>query len=246
REAHAVACMTVLISSWHAQRAVDAPEEVAGLSLRPAHPGGEFGAGLLEAARRAGGADALGFLTAPKGQASKSFLNALLNAVAGLDEPLVIVIDDLHQAPTHVVSTSLRHMLWGRVPQLRLVLSTRSDPVLPLHLLRLRGDLAEGRAADLAFTTDEAPHFFHPAGVAFSDARLDMVVERTEGWAAGLALVRVAIRAGRTPDQLVDDLAGDERAVADYLADEVLSTLPPETQRFLLRTSIVDSVNGDL
>src|SRR5262249_47792857 len=85
-----------------------------------------------------------------------------------------------------------------------------------------------------------------PAGAGLSDERLDTVVERTEGWAAGLALVRVAIRAGRTPDQLVDDFAGDERAVAVYLADEVLSTLPPEKQRFLLRTSIVDSVNGEL
>ena len=244
--AHAGAGKTVLLSSWLAQRSSDSAEHVAWLSLRPDQTEAEFWAGLLEASRRTGGADALAFLTAPKGQASKAFLNALLNALAGLDEPLVIVIDDLHQAPTHVVSTALRHMLWSRVPQLRLVLSTRSDPLLPLHLLRLRGDLAEVRAADLAFTTDEAREFFDPVGVAFSDERIDMVVERTEGWAAGLALVRVAIRAGRTADQLVDDLAGDERPVGDYLADEVLSTLPQQTQHFLLRTSIVDSVNGEL
>src|SRR5207249_3001706 len=125
---------------------------IAWLSLRPDHTEAEFWAGLLEAARRTEGAAPLSTLAPPSGQASKAFLNALLNALAGLDEPLVIVIDDLHQAPTHVVASALRHVLWGRVPQLRLVLSTRSDPLLPLHLLRLRGDLKEIRAADLAFT----------------------------------------------------------------------------------------------
>src|SRR5262249_14910963 len=74
----------------------------------------------------------------------------------------------------------------------------------------------------------------------------EVLVDRTEGWAAGLALVRVAIRAGRPADSLVDDFAGDERPVADYLADEVLSTLSPDLQAFLLQTSIVDSITGEL
>jgi LuxR family transcriptional regulator, maltose regulon positive regulatory protein len=242
--AHAGAGKTVLLSSWLAQRG--ATDNVAWLSLRPDQSEAEFWAGLLEAGHRTADAEPLAALAAPKGQASKVFLNALLNALAQLDEPLIVIIDDLHQAPSHVVSTALRHILWGRVPQLRLVLSTRSDPVLPLHLLRLRGDLTELRAADLAFTREEARRLFDPEVVDLSEERMDLVVERTEGWAAGLALVRVAIRGGRGADRLVEDFAGDERPVADYLAEEVLNTLTPDVQAFLLRTSIVDEVTAEL
>jgi LuxR family maltose regulon positive regulatory protein len=242
--AQAGAGKTVLLSSWLAERG--ASGQVAWLSLRPDHGESEFWAGLLETIRRATASRELAALEAPQGSAPKAFLNNLLNALAGLDEPLVVVVDDLHHAPPGIVSSALRHLLWGRVPQLHFVLSTRSDPVLPLHLLRVRGDLTEVRASDLAFTTAEARAFLEPEGAALSDERMDVLVDRTEGWAAGLALVRVALRGGRPPDNLVDDFAGDERPVADYLADEVLTTLSPDLQTFLLQTSVVDSITGEL
>src|SRR5262245_3585010 len=113
--AQAGAGKTVLLGSWLSER--DPAEQVAWLSLRPDHSEPEFWAALLETVRRATRSRGVAALAAPKGQASKAFLNSFLNALAALDAPLLVVIDDLHQAPAPVVSSALRHVLWGRVPQ---------------------------------------------------------------------------------------------------------------------------------
>ena len=162
-----------------------------------------------------------------------------------LAEPLVLVVDDLHNA-TPAACAALARLLHSPSPQLRIVASARMDPPLALHVLRLTGDLAELRARDLAFAEDEARELFANFGLEIDGGRLRAVLERTEGWAAGLRLFALSLLGRPDPDAVFESLDLDERPVAEYLAAEVLATQTPETRDFLIRTSVVATLDGEL
>jgi LuxR family maltose regulon positive regulatory protein len=129
---------------------------------------------------------------------------------------------------------------------LRFVLATRHDVRLGLHRLRLEGELTEIREAHLTFTLDEARSLFEAAGVQLSDAALASLHARTEGWAAGLALAALSLVAHPDPDRFAAEFSGSERTVAEYLLVEVLDRQPGPVRRLLLRTSLLERVNGAL
>src|SRR3982075_1956253 len=134
-----------------------------------------------------------------------------------------------------------------RAPQtLRFVLATRHDLRLGLHRLRLQGELTEIRAADLSFTTQEARLMLEAAGVALSDAALELLLEKTEGWVAGVRLAALLLAGHDDPERFAAEFSGTERTVADYLLAEVLERQPDEVRRLLLRTSILERVTGPL
>ena len=117
---------------------------------------------------------------------------------------------------------------------------------MSLHRLRLEGRLSELRAADLAFTCEEAAALFELAGLELTVDQLRALHERTEGWVAGLRLAALSLQACDDADELIRTFAGDERTVADYLVEEVLQRQPEEVRDFMLRTSVVDLINPDL
>ncbi len=169
----------------------------------------------------------------------------VLSELTALPTPVVLVLDDFQLITDPVVLDQLGELLRHPIPALRLVLLTRADPAIPLHRLRVAEELAEIRPRDLAFTDDEAVALFaaHAMPVAATDA--SSLVERTEGWPAGLRLAALFLRrpgAGHS----VQDFAGADRAVAMYLGEEVLASLPVEDQEFLLRTSVVERVTAEL
>jgi len=129
-------------------------------------------------------------------------------------------------------------------PGLRFVLATRHDVRLGLHRLRLEGELAEIRGPDLRFTVAEAAELFAAAGVDLPEVA--PLVERTEGWAAGLRLAALSLAGHPDPGRLAAEFSGTERTVADYLLAEVLDRQPEPVRRLLLRTSILERVNGEL
>ena len=129
-------------------------------------------------------------------------------------------------------------------PELRFVLATRHDVRLGLHRLRLEGGLAEIREPDLRFTVAEARELFAAAGVELPDPAL--LVERTEGWAAGLRLAALSLAGHPDPGRLAAEFSGTERTVAEYLLAEVLDRQGEPVRRLLLRTSILERVNGEL
>ena len=129
---------------------------------------------------------------------------------------------------------------------LRFVLATRHDLRLGLHRLRLEGELTEIRAADLRFTPAEARALFEAAGIALSDRALGSLYERTEGWAAGLRLAALSLAGHPDPDRFAAEFSGSERTVAEYLMAEVLDRQSEPARRLLLRTSVLDQVNGEL
>jgi LuxR family transcriptional regulator, maltose regulon positive regulatory protein len=173
-------------------------------------------------------------------------LERLQVGLGELEQPVVLVIDDLHHLTSEEALRGLDRLLARTPAQLRVVLATRRDPPLALHRLRLAGQLTEIRAADLEFTAGEAGELIGGAGITLDPGDLARLNERAEGWAAGLRLAAMSLARHDAPSQFVAEFSGSERTIADYLLGEVLSTQPPEIRHLLLRTCVLERVNGQL
>ena len=169
----------------------------------------------------------------------------LLSDLAPLEERLWLVIDDVHELGPDALR-QLELLLMRAPAGLRFVLAARHDVRLGLHRLRLEGGLAELRARDLRFTLAEAGELFAAAGVELDKPAVAVLHERTEGWAAGLRLAALSLAAHPDPGRFAAAFSGSERTVAEYLLAEVLDRQPAAVRRLLLRTSILERVNGEL
>ena len=170
----------------------------------------------------------------------------LLKDLAPLGERLWLMIDDLHELGSDQARRQLELLVMRAPAELRLVLATRHDVRLGLHRLRLEGELTEIRADDLRFSLAEAQELFAAAGVELAGPALGMLVDRTEGWAAGLRLAALSLAGHPDPERFAAEFSGSERTVAEYLLAEVLERQPEEVRRLLLRTSVLERVNGEL
>jgi LuxR family maltose regulon positive regulatory protein len=159
---------------------------------------------------------------------------------------LILVIDDLHELHCPNALDQLTTLLMKLPNGVHVVLATRRDLRLRLHQLRLAGELAEIRAADLRFTEQETRQLLQAAGITLSGAGLARLQQRTEGWAAGLRLAAIALADHPDPERFVAEFSGTDRTVAEYLLAEMLDRQPATVQSLLLRTSLLDCVNGEL
>jgi LuxR family maltose regulon positive regulatory protein len=164
---------------------------------------------------------------------------------AVLRECRTLVLDDVHHVRGPALDV-IRELLADAGDGLRLVIASRADPDLGLARLRLEERLLEVRGADLAFTEDEAAEMLRAAGLDLSSSQVERLVERTEGWAAGLRLAAMSAVHAPDPDRFLAELAGDDRAIGDYLTEEVLALQSSEIREFLLRTSVADRLCGEL
>ena len=162
----------------------------------------------------------------------------------------LLVLDDYHLIASQPVHASLGFLLDHRPPGLNLVLASRSNPPLALARLRARGQLTELRAADLRFTADEAAALLQQVttrkGVALPDRAVAAVAARTEGWAAGLQLAALSLRGQEDAASFLAAFTGSHRYVLDYLAEEVLEHQDEQVRAFLLETSVLDRLSGEL
>src|SRR5690606_15401716 len=141
--------------------------------------------------------------------------------------------DDYHSISDREVHEGLEFALAYLPAGVRVVVSSRSDPPLPLARLRARGQLTEVRAADLAFSAEEATGLLDDVGgLRLSSDDVARLVDRTEGWAAGLHLAALNLRTSAEPSRQVAAIRGDDRHVLDYLGSEVLTRLPEDHRRF--------------
>jgi LuxR family maltose regulon positive regulatory protein len=170
----------------------------------------------------------------------------LLKSLATLRDPIWLVVDDLHELGSNEVLRQLELLVLRAPPELRFVLATRHDVRLGLHRLRLRGEVAEIREPDLRFDLAQARELFNAAGVQLPESAVVKLHERTEGWAAGLRLAALSLAGHPDPERFATEFSGSERTVAEYLLAEVLDRQPESVRRLLLRTSILDRVNGEL
>jgi LuxR family transcriptional regulator, maltose regulon positive regulatory protein len=162
------------------------------------------------------------------------------------DRTFFLVIDDLHELTSPEALTQLTRLLEKLPEHVHAILATRRDLPLRLHKLRLAGELAEIRAADLRFTLRETQQVLETSGIALSDAGVAQLHQRTEGWAAGLRLAAISLVSSPDPERFVAEFSGSSRTVAEYLLAEMLECQPAEIQQLLLRTSLLDRVNGEL
>jgi LuxR family maltose regulon positive regulatory protein len=176
----------------------------------------------------------------------QAMVDRVLAELAGHPGRVVLVIDDAHELASTEALAQLGRLLANLPPQAHAVVSTRRDLWLGLHQLRLAGELAEIRPADLRFTEPETRELLQACGVMLSGAGTARLHQRTEGWAAGLRLAALSLAGHPDPERFVAEFSGTDRTVADYLLAEMLERQPAEVQDLLLRSSLLDRVNGEL
>src|SRR5690349_13087116 len=236
---------TSLLRAW-----ADRPEQPRRLAVlqvqRDQQDAQQFWLALLDAVRHASATT--GRAEPPAGTPdfnSSAMVDRVLSALADACS-VTLVIDDLHELTSPEALTQLTRLLTNLPPYVHAILTTRHDVRLGLHQLRLVDELAEIRAADLRFSEGETSELLHASGIALSEAGAALLYQRTEGWAAGLRLATISLAGHPDPERFVAEFSGSERTVAEYLLAEMLERQPPGVQDLLLRTSLLDRVNGEL
>jgi len=214
---------------------------------RDQHDAQDFWLALLDAVRHASGATSGAEPSAatPDFNAS-TMIDRVLSELADARGDIMLVIDDLHELDSPDALAQLTRLLTNLPPGAHAVLTTRYDLRLGLHQLRLAGELGEIRAADLRFTERETSELLGASGVSLSKDGTALLHQRTEGWAAGLRLAVISLTGHPDPERFVAEFSGTNRAVAEYLVAEMLDRQPGEVQDLLLRTCLLDRVNGEL
>src|SRR5256885_7136892 len=173
-------------------------------------------------------------------------IDSILSEIAEHAEPVVLIIDDLHELRSTDALTQLESVLANLPGTACVVLSSRRDPSIKLHQLRLANAIAEIRAGDLRFTEDETRELLAGSAISLSGEGVAALHQRTEGWAAGLRLAVISLTGHPEPERFVAEFSGTDRAIGEYLMAEMLERQPSEVQRMLMRTSLVDRMNGEL
>lgn len=172
------------------------------------------------------------------------FLARVVNALDEFAEPVVLILDEVHELTDPQALGGLAILLRHRPAGLRLVLAGRRYPQLSLSRLRLTDSLTEIRGEDLRFSLGEARSLLKWAGFELAAEQEQLLLERTEGWAAGLRLATLAM--ARTGANGWLDVAAYDDTVAAYLSDEVLSQLPGEQSEVLRSICVSADVPGAL
>ncbi|HEY7196953.1 MAG TPA: LuxR C-terminal-related transcriptional regulator [Gaiellaceae bacterium] len=233
---------TVLLSSWLQSGA--APEEFGWLSVSSDDgPSPRFWRAFVEAIEAGTGKP---IDARPVDVRSADVVGQLVNAMAARDRQVSVVVDDFQELRDENTLGQIATLIGLAPPQLRIVISSRVDPGLAVHKLRLAGELTEIRGEDLAFTPSETRELLGEQAEALDDGDIETLCERTEGWAAGLRLAALSLRQTDSPHEFVEHFAGDDHAVADYLLTEVLEHMDPEDRAFLLRTAVPDRLPAEL
>jgi len=174
-------------------------------------------------------------------------LAELINEMASLEQPLALVLDDLHLIQQNTIHNGLAFLIEHLPEHAHLVISTRKDPPLPLPHLRAHKKLLEIRGDDLRFTPLESRQYLTES------SRIDLIPEtfeilekQLEGWVAGLQLVTLSLRKSSNPNQVLEQISQGHPFIFDYLVDEVLDQQPPEVRLFLTRCAVLERLNAGL
>jgi LuxR family maltose regulon positive regulatory protein len=238
---------TSLLRAWADRPGQDC--RIAFMTVRPGqHDMQLFWLTMLGAVRAAAGTGEGGaqLPSATPGSSGSAMMDKVLSELEESCDRFVLVIDDLHELSSPEAAGQLTALLTRLPPGVRAIVATRRDLPLRLHKLRLAGDLAEIRAAQLRFTEHETRQLLAAAGIELPEHIAAMLHQRTEGWAAGLRLAVLSLAGHPDPERFVAEFSGSDRTVAEYLMAEMLERQPPEVQGLLLRTSVLDRVNGEL
>ncbi|HSG16477.1 MAG TPA: LuxR C-terminal-related transcriptional regulator [Anaerolineae bacterium] len=193
------------------------------------------------------GREAMALLQSGQTPDSDRIMGVLVNELASLKEPFVLVLDDIHYIDNPLIYRAIALLIEHQPPSMHLVLAGRADPGFPVSRLRALGQMLEIRAGDLRFSLEEAAVFLERAGGrSLSPESTRTLWERTEGWPAGLQLAALSLQRQEDARAFIAGLTGTQEYIADFLQDEVLGGQPQAIQEFLLCTSILDQLCGPL
>lgn len=193
------------------------------------------------------GESVLAVLQSPQPTPTESILTALINQLAAIPSPFILVLDDYHTASSKEVDEVISFLLDHLPKQMHLVITTREDPEISLPRLRVLDQLTELRTGDMRFTLAEAEVFFnHVMDLNLTTDHIAGFQSRTEGWAAGLRLAAISMQEDHEADRLLQSFTGNHHFVLDYLVEEVLQRQSDAVKEFLLRTSLLDRLCGSL
>jgi LuxR family transcriptional regulator, maltose regulon positive regulatory protein len=174
-------------------------------------------------------------------------LPMLLNQLTRLPHRVVLVLDDYQCIKESKCHETVAFFIEHLPDTIHLVLSTRTDPPLPVGRLRARGEMIELRTEQLAFSEEETASLVNDRlRLNISRADLSVLLERTEGWPAGIYLAALTMRGKVNAHTLIKSLRGSSRYIVDLLGEEVLAGSSEEVKDFLLRTSVLEKLSGSL
>ena len=242
---------TTLVADWLTSSSSLHPAQVAWLSLDEGDNDPALFLAYLIAALQGVeahiGQTALSILHAPQPPPDAILLTTLVNDLAAITAPLILVLDDYHSLKSPPTHQRLAFLLEHLPPQVHLVLLSREDPLLPLAQLRARGQLLEIRQDDLRFTAAESADFLQRVrGLSLSSAQVNALERHTEGWIAGLQLAALSMQGSADPSAFIQSFTGSSRFILDYLIEEVFKRQPAELQDFLLKTALLERLSAPL
>ncbi|NPV78551.1 MAG: AAA family ATPase [Anaerolineae bacterium] len=239
---------SMLVASWlHAR---SSPLQAAWLSLDESDNAPDlfwrYFIATLQTVHAEMGITAQAMLAATGALDLPTVLTALINELAALQNPLLLVLDDYHLIQSSAIHENLRFLLDHLPANAHLALLTREDPPLGLARRRARRQMVEIRAADLRFDQSEATNFLNNTHkLALAPKQIETLEQRTEGWITGLQMAALSLQ-GRDPAQFFASFTGDDRYITDYLIEEVLQRQSEPVREFLLQTSILERLSAPL
>jgi LuxR family maltose regulon positive regulatory protein len=240
---------TTLLSEWI--RGSKPPTPTAWLSLEAAddypHQFWEYFIATLRTLQSDIGAMTLELLHASQPMPLESVLAPMINDLTGIKQDFLLVLDDYHFIQSESVHSGVNFLLEHLPPRLHLVIATRADPPLPLAHFRGKGTMLEIGADDLRFTSEEAFSLLRELGApVLSPENVKTLNDKAEGWAVGLKMAILSLRGEKDIPGFISGFTGTQRYIMDYLIEEVLQRQTPEVRDFLLKTSVLDRLNGPL
>lgn len=177
---------------------------------------------------------------------AKTQVTSIINVLDNVDHEITLILDDYDKVDTPPVHELIAFLLRHIPSNLHIVMACRADPPLPLASLRARDQLVEIETETLRFHIEETQAFLSETiALRLTPTETRALHEATEGWVAGLQIATLAMP-GRTLNRLISAFPRQSRALNDYLVENVLTRIPSDMVEFMLRTAILDRLNGPL
>ncbi|MFH4664010.1 LuxR C-terminal-related transcriptional regulator [Vibrio cidicii] len=189
--------------------------------------------------------EALDLLNSKHDDKYNAILTSLVNQLTYSSE-VILILDDFHLAESQSVNDFMSTFIYRVPSNVHIILSTRSDPNLPLSRMRLSDSLCEIRAEDLRFSYSETKNFLNKNISCLSNESISLISDKVEGWIAGLKLFALSIQGSQKPDVVASRLCGKNNFIFDYLTQEVLNILPLSLRNFMLDSSQLNEISTEL
>jgi LuxR family transcriptional regulator, maltose regulon positive regulatory protein len=243
---------TTLLAHWHQVEETNLPFAWVSLDEQDNDPI-RLWRHIVEALRRVVpegedfGADVLLGMSAVGQRFVGITLPTLINELAELPQRVVLVLDDYQFVTEEDAHETVAFFVDHLPENVHLVISSRSDPSLPLGRLRATGEMNEIRAEQLAFSEEEAACLLNEKmGLDIVPDDLSVLLERTEGWPAGIYLASLSLQNKEDKHAFIESFRGSDRYIVGLLGEEVLAGLTEEVRQFLLMTSVLRAMTAPL